>query len=59
MTLAVLDPDLKIRGGGRGGGVLGLSHPDPLIRGGGGLEKKFFFWSKNKGGGPPLDPPLL
>ena len=56
MTLAVLDPDLKIRGGG--GGVLGLSHPDPLIRGGGGLQKNFFFWSKNKGG-PPLDPPLL
>ena len=43
------DPDLQIRGGGRGG------HPDPEI----------FrpVWSKNKGGGrapraPPLDPPL-
>ena len=29
MTLAVLDPDLKIRGGGGGGGVLGPGHPDP------------------------------
>ena len=55
MTLAVLDPDLKIRGGG----VLGLSHPDPLIRGGGGLQKKFFFWSKNKGGASPGSPTAL
>ena len=31
MTLAVLDPDLKIRGGGGmgEGGVLGPGHPDP------------------------------
>ena len=50
MTLAVLDPDLKIRGGG--GGVLGLSHPDPLIRGGGGLQKNFFFGLKIRGGLP-------
>ena len=55
----MLDPDLKIRGGGRGGGVLGLSHPDPLIRGGGGLQKKFFFWSKNKGGASPGSPTAL
>ena len=44
------DPDLHIRGegGGRGGEEGG--HPDPEIRGAGtGLQKKFFFWSKNKG----------
>ena len=56
------DPDLQIREGGGG-------HPDPEIRGGGAVSKKFFsllrvsFWSKNKGGraprAPPLDPPLL
>ena len=31
-SIAVADPDLQIRGGGRGG------HPDPEIRGEGGLQ---------------------
>ena len=37
--IAVLDPDLQIKGGGegRGGG-----HPDPDIRGRSGLQKNFF-----------------
>ena len=34
---AVADPDLQIRGRGGGG-----SHPDPQIKGGSGLKKKFF-----------------
>ena len=44
---SVADPDLQIRGGGRGGG-----HPDPEIRGVGAVSKKNFsalrasFWSK-------------
>ena len=48
------DPDLQIRGGGRGG------HADPEIRGGPGFQKKFFrlFGSHfgqtiTGGGGPP------
>ena len=51
---AVADPDLQIRGWGRGD-----SHPDPDIRGRP-VSKKIFstlpasFWSKNKGEpGPP------
>ena len=64
--ITVPDPDHEKRGGGQGGG----RHPDPQIRGGPGLQKKFFSafrssdWSENKGGGaraprdPPLDPPL-
>ena len=53
-------PSDKGGGGGEEGG-----HPDPEIRGAGtGLQKKFFFWSKNKGKAraprvPPLDPPLF
>ena len=50
------------RQGGTGWGV----HADPDIRGKGGLVSKKIFlalrasvWSKNQGGGPPLDPPLL
>ena len=44
-------------------------HPGPEIRGRDGVQKKFFsalwasVWSKNRGGGdplaPPLDPPLV
>ena len=58
------DPDLQIRGGGRGGG-----HPAPEIGGGPGLSKIFLalrasFWPKNKvgegaGRAPLLDPTLL
>ena len=45
------DPDLQIRGGGGGG------HPDPDIREGGGLQKKFFrFALKIRGGGGSLRP---
>ena len=56
---AVPDPDIKIKGGG--GGRAG--HQDPQIRRGK-VSTKFFsalqasVWSKNKGGRPPLDPPL-
>ena len=56
------DPDLQIREVGGGGGE---GHPDPEIRGAQSL-KNFFsalrasVWSKNKrGGGSPLDPPLV
>ena len=57
----LVDPDLKIRGGGRGGG----GHLDPEIRGAR-SQKKFFsalwasVWSKNKGGRgrPPRASPL-
>ena len=54
------DPDLQIREVGGGGGE---GHPDPEIRGARSI-KKFFalwasFWSKNKGGGGGLDPPLV
>ena len=51
--ITVPDPDHEKRGGGQGGG----RHPDPQIRGGPGLQKKFFSafrssdWSENKGGG--------
>ena len=59
---SVAYPDLAGGGGG-------IGHPDPEMRGGGVVSKKFFsalrasFWSKNKGGpraprAPPLDPPL-
>ena len=47
---SVPDPDLEIRGGGRGGG-----HPDPDVRG---VSKELFsalrasVYSKNKGGPP-------
>ena len=58
--LAVADPDLQIRGAG------GAGHPDPEpdIRGGQSQKKLSSpLWasvsSKNKGGPPPLDPPLL
>ena len=45
------DPDLEMGGGG------GSSRP--LDKGGGRSPKNFFsVWSKNKGGAPPLDPPL-
>ena len=46
--------------GGGGGGM----HPNPEIRGGA-VSKKVFsalqasVWSKNKGGGVPLDRPLI
>ena len=33
-TNAVVNPDLQVSGGGH-------SHPDPVIRGGPGLKKKF------------------
>ena len=40
-----------------------MPDPDPEISGVLGLQKPFFgpsgLWSKNKGGGPPLDPPPL
>ena len=42
----------------------GGSHPDLEIRGGGCHKNNFVsaqeasVWSKNRGGGPPLDPPL-
>ena len=54
------DPDLEIRVGGSG-------HPDPEIRGRAVYQNTFSapwapVWSKNRGGGallpPPLDPPL-
>ena len=49
-SLSAGSPDLEIRGG--------PDHPDPQIRGGGGLAKKFFsVWSKNKGGPNPSRPP--
>ena len=47
----VVDPDLQIRGWGGGGG--GWSS----IREGPSLPKKYV-WSKNKGGGGSLAPPL-
>ena len=64
MHYTVKDPDLQIRRGAGG------SHPDPEIRGGSGLEKKFFsalrasVWSKTNGEAraprtPTLGPPLL
>ena len=44
----------------------GFGHPDPEIRGGGAVLKKFFsalwasVWSKNKAGrAPALDSPLI
>ena len=58
MTLAVLDPDLKIRGGGGRGGV-GAQSSRPLDKGRGWSPKKIFFWSKNKGGGSPGSPTAL
>ena len=55
--LPVAEPDLQIKGEGRGGG-----HPDPEIRGTGSSHKKIFstlpqFGLKIREGG--LDPPLL
>ena len=52
MSLAVPDPDLEIKEGGEG--ALGWEQS----------PKKFpplraSVWSKNKGGGPPLDLPLI
>ena len=52
--MAVVDPDLQIRGG--------AGHPDPEIRGAPGLKKYFSalrasVWSKNKGG-PEAPRPL-
>ena len=54
--MAVPDPDLEIKGGrGEGGGGVGV----------GAVSKKMFsalrasVWSKNKGGGPPLDLSLI
>ena len=59
--IAVLDPDLQIKGGGGEGGG---GHPDPEIRGRPGLQKSFSalqasFWSTNQGepGSPPPSPP--
>ena len=50
------DPDLQIRGGGRGGGEGGVGvHPDPEIRG----AVSVFSNNNGEGGGPPLDPPLI
>ena len=59
LSKSELDPDLDIRGGG--GGERGNGHPDPNIRAGGADSEKIFsafwapVWSKNMGGGPPLD----
>ena len=58
---ALADPDLQIRGGGRGGGP---GHPDPEIRGMGRSNKKIFSalratdWSKSEGGGMGLPGPF-
>ena len=46
----MVDPDLQIRGGGRGEG--GTGHSDPEIKGDPVSKKFFVVWSKNKGGGP-------
>ena len=59
MTLAVLDPDLKIRGGGGGEGGVGAQSSRPLDKGRGWSPKKNFFFGLKIRGGPPLDPPLL
>ena len=53
-TRSVPDPDLEIRGD---------RSSRPLDKGGGSLKNNFrplraLVWSKNKGGGVPLDPPL-
>ena len=56
--------DLQIRGGG-GGMERGYGHPDPGISGG--LVSNNFFsafrssiwYRKSRGGGPPLDTPLM
>ena len=65
---SVVDPNLEIRGEGRGmtsrpwdkGGRGGGCHPDPEIRGGGMAWSQEIFlalwasvWSKNRGGWPP------
>ena len=56
----VADPDLPMREGGVGGG-----HPDPEIRWGDPVSKKFFrpfashFGRKIRGRAPPLYPPLF
>ena len=44
MTIAVLDPDLEIRGGGWGGGWgVGAQSSRPLDKGRGWSPKKIFF----------------
>ena len=53
MPHTVADPDFELRGGGGGGGgldLLALSAIFPSVIS--------FFFTQNKGGGPPLDPPL-
>ena len=61
-----IDYVLQNSGGSRPSYKGGPGHPDPEIRGGGAVSKKFFsalrasVWSKNKGGqAPALDPSLL
>ena len=65
ISCPLADPDLQIRGRGRG--RVGDGHLDPEIRGGARSQKKFFsalrasVWSKNRGGGggPPGPLPCI